>query len=151
MSRHRSDRAIPLAARRDGCMLMEELPCVAPPLEAVSLARDQYLARAILEDDAHALNCAYHAHVAVDDHVRLENVDITRTETAEHFVEHRERRLNTAGRKWRNVEPQRILGPVLRALCSGHRFAHLFDDLDERGPVFLGGVAVLCAHGRVLV
>src|ERR1700727_1812099 len=120
--------AVPLAACRDGRVLMDQFPAVLSPFEAVSLPHHDVLGGTALEHDVCALHRADDAHVPVDRCVQFEDVDLAGLEVGEGVVEQLPRRRNTPRRERGNVEPQHVWRPVPSALRTGHRLRHLAND-----------------------
>jgi hypothetical protein len=123
--------SIPFSAGRERGVFVNELPLASAPLIAIGLAHQRIFRIAIFEHDVDPLDRTDDSHVAVDRDLLFENLDFARFETAEDAVEHLPRRLNAFRGKSRDVEPKRVVRPMLRALRTGHGVSHLLDDGSE--------------------
>src|SRR6188472_228120 len=133
----RRDLAVPLSARRNGCVLIDQFPTVLPPFETVGLPGHDVPGGTALEHDVGALDRADDAHVPVDRRVQLQDVDLARLEVAESLVEQLPRRRDTTRCERGDVEPQNVRCPVTGALRTGHRLGHLANDGDDGFLVLL--------------
>lgn len=124
----RYDSSVPVSAGWRRGMLMDQLPFTVPSLEGVCFAHRHLLGSAVFEDDVYPLYRTDDPHVAVQHYFGVEDVHVTGLEARKYTIEHFSCGLNAFRREWRNVVQKCVRCPMPRALGSGHRFCHFFDD-----------------------
>lgn len=108
---------------------MDDFPLTLSSLETIRLPNEHWRdVRSILSDDAPLLHRTQNAHVTIYECICSQYFNNEGTQLTECAVELLKSGFDASRGKRGNIEPDRIIGPIFCALCSRHRFAHLFEN-----------------------